>query len=292
MWIEGNQYRINGTRLNLIGTSLNWHAQFINDKRYTYMYPDTWGSTIDLYKSVLNHNVFRLHMEPSPDWMLDVADRKGMLIVVQSAIMGWSPNYIDVPSDKQTFLSNCFSSWIPQWVSGFYRDMVVTVKVEVKSGTTTYASGTKDYTVSLGDHIAFPCTFEVPYVGGDTIGLVLTTIKGGVQRFSESRRFNVKGNTSGTSSHIVNLGEISSGIIKKVGFKHDCVALPLMQVMCLGHGGNGHIQMSIDNPGPYRIVITNILGAVVKRFNGNGPARIDFSDFEKGSGVYFVHATY
>jgi len=80
IWIEGNRYFLNGVRINLIGTSLNWHSQFIKNQRYARMYPDTWKSTIGLYKDVLHHNVLRLHMEPAPDWMLDVADRKGMIM--------------------------------------------------------------------------------------------------------------------------------------------------------------------------------------------------------------------
>ena len=472
VWIEGNQYRLNGIRLNLIGTSLNWHSQFINTKRYTYMYPDNWGSTIDTYKSVLNHNVFRLHMEPTPDWMLDVADRKGMLIVVQSAIMGWSPNYTDAPSaaDKPAWLSNCTESWIPQWVPGFrnhpsiclvsieneaseymtsndikavgdavnkyewtipktangdrdqgnletdnrhypeeynleptgsiyswtwirsstkpinidefitdygpannvwwqgnwsrglrylncasiqpyttqwaaanpthtkevnlansfapvalfdssyddaidpvakkiyptlaagetsartlflyndeYRGEKITVKVEVRSDSITYASGIADYTVGLGDHVAIPCTFEVPYVGGSTVDLVLATSKDGVQKFSEARRFNVTGTSTGTSSDTVSLGDSRSAINRKIMTGHNYASRRTSQLMCLGNGGIRHSHLNIVKPGPYKIVVTNIAGAVVKRFNGNGPALIDLSSVTKGSGLYIVH---
>jgi hypothetical protein len=86
-------------------------------------------------------------------------------------------------------------------------DERVTVQVDVKSGNATYATITKVYNVMLGNHIEFPCSFQVPYIGGSIMDLVLTTRKGGVKKFSETKRFTVTGSSSGTSSSTITLGD-------------------------------------------------------------------------------------
>ena len=86
-------------------------------------------------------------------------------------------------------------------------DERVTVQVDVKSVNTTYATTTKVYNVMLGNHIEFPCSFQVPYVGGSIMDLVLTTRKGDVKKFSETKRFTVTGSSSGTSSSTIMLGD-------------------------------------------------------------------------------------
>jgi hypothetical protein len=87
-----------------------------------------------------------------------------------------------------------------------FADTVVTVLVEIKSGATTHATGTKTYGLALGNHKDISCSFQAPYVGGSNFDMVLTTKKAGATRFSEVRRFRATGGTTGTSSSIVTLG--------------------------------------------------------------------------------------
>jgi len=115
LWIEGNHYRLNGVRINFIGSSNHGHCQEYDTDRYTRMMPSSWTRTIDQYKA-LNHNILRMHMEPLPDWMLDVCDQKGFLIIQESAIYAYGDKVM--PSDKELFMSNCIQ-WLREWVPGF-----------------------------------------------------------------------------------------------------------------------------------------------------------------------------
>jgi hypothetical protein len=89
-----------------------------------------------------------------------------------------------------------------------FRDTAVQVEVLVTSGGETRARGTKPFDVPLGEHIDVPCSFQVPFVGGEEMELVLRTFKGGVQKFEEARRFAVQGaGSQGAASEIVTLGD-------------------------------------------------------------------------------------
>jgi hypothetical protein len=89
-----------------------------------------------------------------------------------------------------------------------YRDTNVTISLAVKSGVTTFATGNKTYQVKPGHHRDIPCTFQVPFVGGKSMELVLSTWKNGKQKFTESKFFNVrKLNQPGSSSNQILLEE-------------------------------------------------------------------------------------
>ncbi|MDQ2688227.1 MAG: hypothetical protein M3Y28_10210, partial [Armatimonadota bacterium] len=113
IWTQGNQFVLNGVRVNLWGSSAHLHSQDYNDARYRYMTPETWPKTIDSFLA-LNHRILRLHMQPAPDWALDVADEKGLLIVDESAI--YAKEYIK-GNDKAAYLQNC-KTWIGPWIVG------------------------------------------------------------------------------------------------------------------------------------------------------------------------------
>ncbi len=83
----------------------------------------------------------------------------------------------------------------------------LTVECLVRIGSTVYASGTKTFTVNLGQHIDIPVTFQVPYVSSNTtMEWVLRASKNGVQKFEESRRFTVISNGSnGTYNTVVTI---------------------------------------------------------------------------------------
>ncbi len=98
-----------------------------------------------------------------------------------------------------------------------FRDSSVTVTLQVKSGSTTYATGTKTYTLPLGDHTDIPCSFQVPRVaptgGTGEIQVVLSTYKQSVLKFQETKRFkvtNVAG--SGTTNSVVAFGNVAPAL--------------------------------------------------------------------------------
>lgn len=92
-----------------------------------------------------------------------------------------------------------------------FRDTRVTVEVLIKSGGRIYAEGRRTFNVPLGEHIDFPCSFQVPYAVGRQMELVLITRKRGVQKFEETRRFTVTDSeTHGRSSRRVVIGGPSS----------------------------------------------------------------------------------
>ena len=88
-----------------------------------------------------------------------------------------------------------------------YGDTSVTVEVEIRSGSKTHAAGKVTLELPLGEHVDIPCSFQVPYVGGSQMDMVLMTHKGGVKKFEEAKRFNVTDTgKSGTSQDVVTFG--------------------------------------------------------------------------------------
>ena len=130
-----------------------------------------------------------------------------------------------------------------------FADQIITVNVAIKSGSTTYATVTKSYQVVLGNHVEFSCSFQVPYVGGSNMDMVLTTSKGGAVKFTEDRYFTVTGVSSGTSSSTITLG--GGGIDPTI---------PYMQISPAGVAVNGATG---TDAAPQTIAVTNAGGGTL-----------------------------
>ena len=96
VWLEGPDFMLNGTRVNLRGDA--WHYQgFVQQTR---AYAENW------YKAcrATGINCVRLHAMPYPEFYLDAADELGMLIMDESAIYGSSKR---VQADHPDFIAQC-----------------------------------------------------------------------------------------------------------------------------------------------------------------------------------------
>jgi hypothetical protein len=85
-----------------------------------------------------------------------------------------------------------------------FRDSVIAIEVLLKSGGITHAEGVAQFNVTLGNHIDIPISFQVPNIGGNLLEMVLTSSKNGVNKFEETRMFQVEdAGFNGTSSPAV-----------------------------------------------------------------------------------------
>lgn len=110
IWIEKNQFRLNGVRLNLRGDYAGFHGYWPPE----YQTPENLPRTYDLLKG-LNFNAFRWHQRPAPRFALDLADEKGLILVCESALYGHATG---LPIEKKpTYVANCHR-WIPAWARG------------------------------------------------------------------------------------------------------------------------------------------------------------------------------
>ncbi|GIP26504.1 hypothetical protein J23TS9_16340 [Paenibacillus sp. J23TS9] len=96
IWIEGSQFMLNGTPVNLRGDS--WHFQ--GAIQQTHEYVRNWYGMC----KEAGVNCVRLHAEPYPTYYLDIADEMGMLIVDETAIYGSSKS---MPADHPDYIANC-----------------------------------------------------------------------------------------------------------------------------------------------------------------------------------------
>ena len=73
-----------------------------------------------------------------------------------------------------------------------YADSSVSIEVTARIGARTYSTFNRTLSVVLGDHIEIPYKLRVPRQPGATLEMVLTTMKRGVVRFRETKRFAVQ----------------------------------------------------------------------------------------------------
>ncbi len=113
IWIDGNQFVLNGMRVNLWGDSIPM-AWFTNPRAAQRLTPETWPQTVTMLMSELNYRVVRFHQSPAPTFTLETADELGLLIINESALYG-RPFY--KLSDKTIFMRNTLESWIGPWIT-------------------------------------------------------------------------------------------------------------------------------------------------------------------------------
>jgi len=111
MWIVGNQYYMNGIRLNLYGDNIvestSYSATGVSAK-------SVWPSSIDKMKAA---NIFycRCHSHPTRSWVTEIADEKGFMILEESAL--YARGYYNLNNIGRV-LKNMVNNWIPAWVRG------------------------------------------------------------------------------------------------------------------------------------------------------------------------------
>jgi hypothetical protein len=112
IWIEGNQFRLNGVRINfrsdwvLFGSARHWGAD-----AHT---PEGWAKTLEDVKR-MNVNLVRLHKHPAPRFAMDIADEKGMCLVAESAISGANAEAFIDGFNKPAYMVNALK-WVAEWV--------------------------------------------------------------------------------------------------------------------------------------------------------------------------------
>jgi hypothetical protein len=163
------------------------------------------------YQDVSFAPIVEIHTFKYDGWTKNAANAVAKTVLANSyaAVALFDHNYVNLgiaPYQSNTYPSIAAGSTASRALDLYndeFSDSVVTVKVDIKSGNTTYATGTQQYNVTLGFHIRVTISFQVPYIGGSTMNMVLTTSKAGVQKFSEPLGFSVTGASSGTSSSTV-----------------------------------------------------------------------------------------
>lgn len=111
LWIEGNQFRLNGIRFNLrsdfVEYGQDWPAWAFERKN--------WPAVIDRLQG-LNLNSFRTHKYPAPCFVYDLADEQGLVMIAESAVNGDAKGFMR-QLDRAAYLRNA-ETWTTQWVKG------------------------------------------------------------------------------------------------------------------------------------------------------------------------------
>jgi hypothetical protein len=235
------------------------------------------------------NNVSVIHNYNYNGWASNAANAAAITLLKNSyapvALFDYAYDGLGIAPIKDNSFPSIAAGSIASRTLSLYNDEfsneIVTVLVEIKSGTTTHATGTKTYQVALGNHISIPCSFQVPYVGGSTFDMVLTTSKAGVVKFTEAKKFTVTGASTGTSTNTVTLGGNAVAMLNKA-------ALPPTRSLALIFG-KSTLVVPIDCAGKAEKTTVSIFtmqgnrlcrtsayqengGAMVARFSGKMPA--------------------
>lgn len=115
LWIEGDQFRLNGIRYNLRGESSHRNNQWIVSDGLVNGEERYFGKTrvaavIERWKGY-NFNVVRFHQAPPPPWVWDTCDELGILVINESAMY----SYDTVPNGSTEYFNNAMA-YIPPWI--------------------------------------------------------------------------------------------------------------------------------------------------------------------------------
>ncbi len=167
VWIEGNKLMFNGHRFTIMGTNIVQHSEFHDTQRYYFMTPESWNASIDrLFE--LNLRTVRFHMQPAPEFIYDIADERGLLVMDESTI--YAREYI-LKSNKEEYLKNC-KKWIGPWITGHRNHPSIIVwSAENEMGVGWLNWMTSEEMKSLGDEIRkYDITRPVNYDGDEDVG--------------------------------------------------------------------------------------------------------------------------
>ena len=106
---EGDHFTLNGVRTNLRGDNVTFYSEK-DQWHWLVPTPERWAAVVDTMKA-LNFNAVRLNSSPHPDWMLDICDEKGLMVIAESAIMCLN----NTPYRSETYATNC-RSWLKKWI--------------------------------------------------------------------------------------------------------------------------------------------------------------------------------
>ncbi len=193
IWVEGSRLMFNGNPFTILGANIVQHSEFYDSQRYWYMTPETWNQSIDRLFD-LNLRTVRFHMQPAPDFILDIADERGLLVMDEAAI--YAREYI-LKANKEEYLKNC-KKWIEPWVKDRRNHPSIVVwSAENEMGVGWLNWMTSEEMKSLGDTIRlYDTTRPVNYDGDRDVGDQLVnlhypetykgTVKGSIYSWADS----------------------------------------------------------------------------------------------------------
>jgi hypothetical protein len=167
IWILGNKYILNGNRVNFMGTNFVQHSEFYDNQRYLYITPETWNNTVDRL-FYLNIRTVRFHMQPPPQFVLDIADERGLMVIEESGI--YAREYV-LKTNKEKYIENC-KKWIGHWViANRNHPSILVWNAENEMGVGWLKWMTNPEIKSLGDAIRlYDTSRPVNYDGDQDVG--------------------------------------------------------------------------------------------------------------------------
>lgn len=172
LWSSGNQFMLNGVRVNLWGDYLNYGNGYYYPSELKLFTPTNWPNTLaDMQKA--NIRILRLHSHPAPRYILEAADEAGMMIVSETALYG-RPFYLDTfdaSSTKASFMENA-NVWIKAWVKAYRNHPSIVIwSAENEMGWTSLGDLEPAELKAFGDTVRlYDTTRPIGYDGDKDVG--------------------------------------------------------------------------------------------------------------------------